>query len=148
MPSTPLAIGRSRGRASDGAETRRDPHQGGTHGNEQIEQENGRARQNRERPDRKRNDGCDGAARRAAPSADSGPAQRPTKQALILGLLQRPEGATLPDLMAATGWLPHTTRAALTRLRQAGHLLEKTTGETGTVYRIATRPAARSRKAA
>ena len=83
-----------------------------------------------------------------ATAADPGPTPRPTKQALILGLLQRPEGATLSALMAATGWLPHTTRAALTRMRQAGHLLEKTTGETGTVYRIATRPAARSRKAA
>ena len=84
-----------------------------------------------------------------ATSADFGPAQRPTKQALILGLLQRPEGATLPDLMAATGWLPHTTRAALSRMRQAGHLLEKRKGETGTVYRIApSGRTARSRKAA
>ena len=37
--------------------------------------------------------------------------------------------------VAATGWLPHTTRAALTRLRQAGHVLYKTTGESGTVPR-------------
>ena len=73
---------------------------------------------------------------RATP-AESAPARGPTKQAFIIGLLQRPEGATLADLMAATGWLAHTTRAALTRLRQAGHLLEKTTGETGAVYRIA-----------
>ena len=33
----------------------------------------------------------------------------------------RPEGATLDDLTAASGWLPHTTRAALTRLRQRGY---------------------------
>jgi hypothetical protein len=82
-------------------------------------------------------------------SAAAVPAQGPTKQAVIIGLLQRPQGATLADLIAATGWLPHTTRAALTRLRQAGHLLDKTKGATGAVYRIATPPRpARSRKAA
>ena len=82
-------------------------------------------------------------------SVERPPARKPTKQALILGLLQRQEGATLADLVAATGWLPHTTRAALTRLRQAGHVLDKIKGETGTVYRIATPARAdRSRKAA
>jgi len=41
-------------------------------------------------------------------------------------------------MIAATGWLPHTTRAALTRLRQAGHVLDKAKRETGgTVYHIA-----------
>ena len=84
-----------------------------------------------------------------APSADPAPTSARTKQALIIGLLQRPDGATLSDLVAATGWLPHTTRAALTRLRQAGHILEKTRGEAGTVYRIApSGRTARSRKAA
>ena len=82
-------------------------------------------------------------------SAAPGPARGPTKQAIVIGLLQRQEGASLADLVAATGWLPHTTRAALTRLRQAGHGLTKTSGEDGAVYRIAT-PArtARSGKAA
>ena len=84
-----------------------------------------------------------------ATSAESAPPRRPTKQAVIIGLLQRQEGATLADLAAATGWLPHTTRAALTRLRQAGHVLDKIRGETGSVYRIATPArAVRSRKAA
>ena len=74
----------------------------------------------------------------------------PTKQALIIGLLQQDGGATLDDLATATGWLPHTTRAALTRLRQAGHALDKAKRETGaTVYRIAAPArASRSRKAA
>ena len=83
------------------------------------------------------------------PSAEPGPRRRPTKQALILGLLQRSGGASLADLMAATGWLPHTTRAALTRLRQAGHILDRSSGESGAVYciRAPARPA-RSRKAA
>jgi hypothetical protein len=79
----------------------------------------------------------------------TGPARGPTKQAIVIGLLRRQEGASLADLVAATGWLPHTTRAALTRLRQAGHGLTKTTSETGAVYRIASPTrAARSGKAA
>ena len=32
-------------------------------------------------------------------------------------------GATLAELVELTGWQPHTTRAALTRLRQHGHAL-------------------------
>jgi hypothetical protein len=82
-------------------------------------------------------------------SVDAG-RPRGTKQALIIGLLQREEGASLGALVEATGWLPHTTRAALTRLRQSGHDLQKEKRDTGeTVYRIAA-PAgvARSRKAA
>jgi hypothetical protein len=84
-----------------------------------------------------------------SPSPTPGATRPQTKQALVTGLLQRPGGAALKDLMTATGWLAHTTRAALTRLRQAGHRLDKSTGEAGTVYRIAmpVRPA-RSRKAA
>src|SRR5215217_2978287 len=34
-----------------------------------------------------------------------------SKQALVISLLGRPSGATLDDLIKATGWLPHTTRA-------------------------------------
>ena len=60
-----------------------------------------------------------------------------TKQALIVGLLEREQGATLDELIAATGWLPHTTRAALTGLRRKGCSLEKSTREDGkTAYWI------------
>ena len=46
-------------------------------------------------------------------------------------------GATLDDMVAATGWLPHTTRAALTGLRKKGHELAKSKNAEGqTVYRI------------
>ena len=57
-------------------------------------------------------------------SVDAG-RRRGTKQDLIIGLLQREEGASLAELVEATGWLPHTTRAALTRLRQSGRALQK-----------------------
>ena len=44
-----------------------------------------------------------------------------TKLARVLELLQRDCGATLEELIAATDWLPHTTRAALTGLRKRGY---------------------------
>ena len=55
---------------------------------------------------------------------------RVNKSDLIIGLLQRPGGATLNELVTATGWLPHTTRAALTGLKNKGHKLtsEKANG--------------------
>ena len=48
-----------------------------------------------------------------------------TKRAMILELLSRQDGASLGELVAATGWLPHTTRALLSRLRSAGKPLRK-----------------------
>lgn len=60
-----------------------------------------------------------------------------SKVELVIGLLRRPEGATLNELVDATGWQPHTTRAALTGLRKKGHILEKSKREDATCYRIA-----------
>ena len=60
-----------------------------------------------------------------------------TKQALVVALLSRPAGATLSDLSAATEWLPHTTRAALTGLRQRGFAIARQSGSEGaSVYLI------------
>lgn len=69
------------------------------------------------------------AAERAAPAQ--------SKTALVVTLLQRDGGATLGDLVAATGWLPHTTRAALTGLRKKGHAIGKTKADGVTTYSIA-----------
>lgn len=65
-------------------------------------------------------------------------APRPgSKQALVVSLLQQKSGATLEELAVATGWLPHTTRAALTGLRRKGLAIAKAKREDGkTVYRI------------
>lgn len=60
-----------------------------------------------------------------------------TKQSLVLELLERGEGASLGELVAATGWLPHTTRAVLSRLRSSGRPLGKSQRPDGaTAYRI------------
>lgn len=60
-----------------------------------------------------------------------------SKADLVLELLRRSEGATIADLTGATGWLPHTTRAALTGLRKKGHAIDKSKREDITCYRIA-----------
>ena len=57
---------------------------------------------------------------------------------MILTLLSRDEGVTIDDLMAATGWLPHTARAALSGLRKSGLTVVRTrdAGVESSVYRI------------
>lgn len=42
------------------------------------------------------------------------PTQRAgTKQAMLIAMLQAPAGATMDEITAATGWLPHTARGAM-----------------------------------
>jgi hypothetical protein len=63
------------------------------------------------------------------------------KRALIISMLAGPSGATLDELSVATGWLAHTTRAALTGLRQRGYILErKQHPDDPTTWRITARP--------
>ena len=61
-----------------------------------------------------------------------------TKIAQVIELLQRGDGATLAELVAATGWLPHTMRAALTGLRKRGYAIgiDRADKARGSVYRI------------
>jgi hypothetical protein len=88
------------------------------------------------------------------PEAAGEPSAKPTpragtKQALMIDLLKRPEGATVEQIAEATGWQHHTIRGAIsgalkkklgltveaTRTREVG---PNTTGAKGsaTVYRI------------
>jgi hypothetical protein len=79
------------------------------------------------------------ARRKPAGDADSSSAQvrAGSKQAKIIELMKRAKGATLDEMIEATEWLPHTTRAALTGLRKRGFALERIKDEAkGSVYRI------------
>src|ERR1700733_10881181 len=67
-----------------------------------------------------------------------------SKLALVIEHLQRADGATIIDLTQAAGWLPHTTRAALTGLRKRGYaVLRERIGVRDSVYRISDAPANR-----
>ncbi len=67
----------------------------------------------------------------------SPPAVRPgTKQALLIDLLKRKKGATIEAIVETLGWLPHTVRAALTRLRQQGFRIERVREDGVSRYRI------------
>ena len=46
-----------------------------------------------------------------------------SKKHQLAALVVRDEGATLDQIIAATGWLPHTTRAALTGLKKKGYVI-------------------------
>lgn len=60
-----------------------------------------------------------------------------TKKQKLIALLRQKNGHNLSALGAALGWLPHTVRAALTGLRKAGFLVERTReGHRATRYRI------------
>ena len=73
----------------------------------------------------------------ALPATKPAPSPAPgTKTAAVIALLERESGATLAELIAATSWLPHTTRAALTGLRKKGHAIERTKRGEETCYRI------------
>jgi hypothetical protein len=79
-------------------------------------------------------------AQKGKPASDAGPREG-SKKAHVLSLLSRPQGATIDDLLSATGWLPHTTRAALTGLRKEGYEFAKSKNAEGeTVYRTEKAP--------
>ncbi len=64
-------------------------------------------------------------------------ARQGTKQALLIDLLKRKKGATIEAIAETLGWLPHTVRAALTRLRQQGFRIERVREDGVGRYRIA-----------
>jgi hypothetical protein len=60
-----------------------------------------------------------------------------SKLARVIDLLRRLDGASIVDLTKATGWLAHTTRAALTGLRKRGYaVVRERAGAGESVYRI------------
>lgn len=86
---------------------------------------------------------ADGPKRTAANAAGRSdrprvPAAKPdSKVSQLIALLHRAQGATVEEMIAATGWQAHTTRAALTGLCKKGHIVAKTKRDGVTCYRIA-----------
>ena len=77
----------------------------------------------------------------APPTAIAAPREG-SKLAAVVDLLRREGGATIDQLADAMGWLPHTTRAALTGLRKRGFGIDrrKAKDERAGAYVIADRP--------
>lgn len=80
------------------------------------------------------------------PAPDADPAPKPrttragTKQAMLIEMLRAEGGATLDEIVAATGWLPHTARAAISNALKKKLGLEVTSEKVdgrGRCYRIA-----------
>jgi predicted ArsR family transcriptional regulator len=69
--------------------------------------------------------------------------KRATKGDQLIRLLQARSGRDIAALSAELGWQPHTTRAALSRLRKAGYTIDKLPPgkHGGTRYRISSAPA-------
>ena len=63
---------------------------------------------------------------------------RSTKQSIVISLLERTEGATLDELMSASGWQRHSVRGVLSgALKKRLKLpVTSTVEERGRVYRI------------
>lgn len=64
---------------------------------------------------------------------------RPSKQADVIALLRRPEGATVDEVRAATGWQPHTVRGLFSGAlkKKLGLAVVAAKEERGRVYRVA-----------
>ncbi|MBS1877860.1 MAG: DUF3489 domain-containing protein [Acidobacteria bacterium] len=90
--------------------------------------------------------GADGApkgkrSRKAATTADATPmAREGSKKAIVLEMLRRPEGATLPEIMEATSWLAHSVRGFISGslTKKMGLTVESSKRDDGArMYRIA-----------
>ncbi|MGE0666178.1 MAG: DUF3489 domain-containing protein [Sphingomonadales bacterium] len=79
-----------------------------------------------------------------APNAEAAPTARTpregTKQAALIAMLRAPKGATIAEVVAATGWQQHTVRGAIAGALKKKLGLEVTSEKVegrGRVYRIA-----------
>jgi hypothetical protein len=79
------------------------------------------------------------------PSAEAKPQTREgTKQATLIAMLRRPEGADLDEIAEATGWQKHTIRGAISGALKKKLGLEVTSTkdhQNRRVYRLTTSPA-------
>jgi hypothetical protein len=80
-----------------------------------------------------------GARSRTTPKpSPAAAAPRQSKQAAVIALLRRPEGITVAEIVAATGWQPHTVRGLFsgTLKKKLGLSLSSAQEDRGRVYRI------------
>lgn len=77
------------------------------------------------------------------PTEDAAPKTRTpregTKQATLIGMLRAPDGATIAEIMAATGWQSHTVRGAMSGALKKKLGLEVTSEKVedrGRVYKL------------
>ncbi|MEJ2000541.1 MAG: DUF3489 domain-containing protein [Maritimibacter sp.] len=66
-----------------------------------------------------------------------GTGSKSTRATQLRKLLARKNGATIAQLQKVFNWQPHTARAAISSLRKAGAVIERTDSPKGSVYRIA-----------
>jgi len=76
----------------------------------------------------------------AADARDPDGSRQPSKLDLIHSLLVRTDGATLEELVSATGWQPHSVRAGMTGLRKQGLTIVRTKTDGTTRFAIETQP--------
>lgn len=75
-------------------------------------------------------------------------ARTASKKDRLISMLRRDGGTTITAISSALGWQPHTTRAAITGLRKAGHKVETAKpadGSSGLIYRIPLKSDARAK---
>ena len=75
-------------------------------------------------------------AQSSTASAPAGLMRTGSKSALLVDLLNQPDGASLDAIIAATGWLPHTTRAAISGLRKRGFAVHNSRADGVSRYSI------------
>ena len=79
------------------------------------------------------------AAQEPAKGSQPGVRREGTKQAQVIAMLERPGGATIAQIVEATGWLPHTVRGAIAgalKKRLGLEVTSDTEEGRGRVYRI------------
>jgi hypothetical protein len=72
-----------------------------------------------------------GQTKTAKPAKKESGARQGTKTEKVLGLLKRPKGTTLKELLKATGWQPHSLRGFLSGTVGKKMGLTSTKGEDG-----------------
>lgn len=79
----------------------------------------------------------------AAPAVHGSPAPATTKQEIVIGLLLRPEGASVAEIAERSGWMAHSIRGLMsgTLRKKLGLAISSTKDEArGRVYKIEETP--------